>query len=74
MSSLNVTLLGSYLFLNNSIFFFRCSVSSLSVSNTRMFLNYAAPCRWFVILPETLSDTNLGVGMAYVMLALLESS
>lgn len=36
-----------------------------------LFLNYAAPCGWFGILPETLSDTTLGVGVAYVMASLL---
>lgn len=35
------------------------------------FLNYAAPCGWFGYMPETASATTLGVGVFYVMLALL---
>lgn len=35
------------------------------------FLNYAAPSGWFGFMPETASDTTLGVGVFYVMLALL---
>lgn len=36
-----------------------------------MFLNYAAPCGWFGFLPQTMSDTTLGVGVFYVMLLML---
>lgn len=35
------------------------------------FLNYAAPCGWFGFMPETASATTLGIGVFYVMLALL---
>ena len=35
------------------------------------FLNYAAPCGWFGYLPETAGATTLGIGVFYVMLALL---
>lgn len=36
-----------------------------------MFLNYAAPCGWFGFMPETMGATTLGIGVFYVMLALL---
>lgn len=36
-----------------------------------MFLNYAAPCGWFGIMPETAGVTTTGIGVFYVMLLLL---
>ena len=36
-----------------------------------LFLNYAAPCGWFGILPETAGPATLGIGVFYVMLLLL---